>query len=139
MKNTLDREAQRAIVSDNLKKLREKRYPGHGGKKQVAEAMGLKIQQWSPWEKGQRMPSEIRLEKIAQFFGVPIEYMWTDHRTTPAAEVAAEPPPPAPKSNDVQIADAVKEQLRTALQLNNVMAILKLKFSVVDVEIVTVS
>ncbi len=167
MKSSLDREAQLAIVSDNLKRLREKMYPGHGGKKQVADAMRLKIQQWSPWEKGQRIPSDIRLEKIAAFFSVSVDYIWTDHRTAFAENAIVSPQnqkadpenvinetpdlsgnavlsssnlkdeSPVSQNNKEQIANVIKEQIKSVIQMNDVMAILKLKFSVVDVEIVT--
>lgn len=69
----------RAIVGENIKYCREKRFPGMGGGKECADAFGVSHQQWSPWELGKRLPKEKRLKEIADFFGTTLEWMLTSH------------------------------------------------------------
>ena len=142
---TEKRDAMLRIISDNLTTLREKRFPGRGGSKRCAEELGMKQQQWSPWENGVRIPNEVSLERIASFFGVTQEYILTDH--SPALgdmEVPAEMGD-ADKArhplghvhlclNQEMIAASLKDQILPSLRLNNVKAVLKLEFSVLDVE-----
>lgn len=56
-----------------LKKLREKVFPGHGGKKNCAEALGVNAQLWRDWESGRSTPSAKNQKRIASFFGITIE------------------------------------------------------------------
>lgn len=65
----------RATIAANIKMERLKKFPGRGGGKKCSEALGVSPQQWSPWERGVRLPDETRLEQIADFFGVTVEYL----------------------------------------------------------------
>ncbi len=68
----------REIISANISFMRRKKFPGVGGSKRCAEAFGISPQQWSPWERGKRLPSEKSIEKIADFFGVSVDFLYTD-------------------------------------------------------------
>ncbi|MCC8116532.1 MAG: helix-turn-helix domain-containing protein [Planctomycetes bacterium] len=76
----------RAIIAHNIRVCRCERYPGRGGAKSCAEDFGVSPQQWSPWENGRRTPDELRLQQLAAFFNVTVEYLRTDH-TSPATTV----------------------------------------------------
>jgi hypothetical protein len=139
------RDAMLKILSDNLTALREKRFPGRGGSKRCAEELGMKQQQWSPWENGVRVPNEISLERIASFFGVTQEYLLTDHSHSHAGMEVPFHAGDSGKSahpighlhigvNQEMIAASLKNQLLPSMRLNNVKAVLKLEFSVIDVE-----
>ncbi len=71
----------RKTIAANIRAERVKNFPGRGGGKKCAEAFSHYIgrnvspQQWSPWERGMRTPDEARLEQIAQFFEVSVEYL----------------------------------------------------------------
>ncbi len=65
----------RASIAANIRSERLKKYPGRGGGKQCAKDFGVSPQQWSPWERGKRTPDELRLEAIAEFFGVTVAYL----------------------------------------------------------------
>lgn len=54
-------------------------FPGRGGGKKCAKAFGVLPQQWSPWETGMRTPDEMRMKLLAEFFGVSVDYLRTDH------------------------------------------------------------
>lgn len=69
----------RLTIAANLRYCRERRFPGKGGSRQCAEALGVTQQQWSPWELGKRMPNENRLVEIAQFFGTTVEWLRQRH------------------------------------------------------------
>lgn len=58
---------------------REKRFPGKGGSKKCADALGITQQQWSQWELGKRMPSDGWLEKIAELFGTTAQWLRDKH------------------------------------------------------------
>lgn len=96
----------RDIIGENIHALRTKMFPGHGGGKKCAEAFGVSQQQWSPWERGSRTPDGIRLEEMADFFKVPVEYFYKKHvvphvpgfdAPTRDADnrIPVDPPPPA--------------------------------------------
>lgn len=86
----------RKIIGDNIRACRQKAFPGRGGGKSCAEALGVSPQQWSPWEKGTRTPDETSLRSIAKLFGVDVEYMRRDN--TAAAENSAAPAPTVSRS-----------------------------------------
>ncbi len=69
----------RKNIATNIRAERMKQYPGRGGSRKCADLFGVSPQQWSPWECGQRTPDEPRLQEIADFFGVTVEYMVSDH------------------------------------------------------------
>ncbi|MCC8166929.1 MAG: helix-turn-helix domain-containing protein [Planctomycetes bacterium] len=69
----------RTIIANNIRLCRMRAFPGHGGAKKCAEAIGVSPQQWSPWERGFHTPDEMRLKQIADFFNVSVEYMRQSH------------------------------------------------------------
>lgn len=82
------RSRMKKIVGENIKSLRERKFPGHGGQKQCSEEFGVLPQQWSQWEAGKRLPNEKSMGKIAELFGVEMGYMYkknvvTDHPLHP--------------------------------------------------------
>ncbi len=84
----------RETIARNIRECRLERFPGRGGSKKCAAEFSRYIgqnispQQWSPWERGMRMPKERHLQQIAAFFGKTIEYMCGDNRQPiPAAPV----------------------------------------------------
>lgn len=83
----------RETIARNIRNCRLRKFPGRGGAKKCAEEFGVSPQQWSPWERGGRTPDEDRLEAIAMFFGVTVEFLRRDRSIagTPAT------PPPAAK------------------------------------------
>ncbi len=70
-----------------------KHYPQRGGGKYCAEALGVSPQQWSPWETGRRMPGAIRLQQIADFFGVTVDDLRKDNRPPPPDTATPSHPP----------------------------------------------
>lgn len=87
-------EGLRGVIGTNIRSLRMKKYPERGGSKKCAEAFSLHIgknvspQQWSPWERGMRIPDEKRMEEIAEFFGVSVAFLREDHNETRSSENA---------------------------------------------------
>lgn len=71
----------RQTIASNIRNCRMNKFPGRGGGKKCAEAFGVSPQQWSPWERGMRTPDELRLQQIADFFGVTVEYLRRDNST----------------------------------------------------------
>ncbi|MCC8107472.1 MAG: helix-turn-helix transcriptional regulator [Planctomycetes bacterium] len=69
----------RRTIANNIRLCRLKSFPGHGGAKRCAEALGVSPQQWSPWERGYRTPDEMRLKQIADLFNVTVEYLRQHH------------------------------------------------------------
>jgi len=90
----------RDTIARNIREWRDKKFPGRGGGKKCAEAFSVHCgsnvspQQWSPWERGMRTPDETRLEQLAKFFEVTVEYLRADHRKPPGA------PPEPPKARE---------------------------------------
>ena len=70
----------RENIARNIRECRSRAFPGRGGGKRCAEAFGVTPQQWSPWERGLRTPDEVRLARIAELFGVTVEYLRRDNR-----------------------------------------------------------
>jgi transcriptional regulator with XRE-family HTH domain len=75
----------RKIVAKNIRECRIKKFPGRGGATQCAKALGILPQQWSLWEVGDRMPDEIRMQEIADFFGVTVEHLRKDRTSGTAS------------------------------------------------------
>lgn len=69
----------RNTIARNIRACRMGKFPGRGGAKKCAEAFGVSPQQWSPWERAMRTPDELRLQQIAEFFGVTVEYLRRDN------------------------------------------------------------
>lgn len=84
-------DALRKAIARNIRECRNKRYPGRGGVKQCALDFGVKPQQWSPWECGRRTPDEMRLVKIAAFFGVTVEDLRRNHSDSPPLGASTPP------------------------------------------------
>lgn len=95
-------ELQKTIAA-NIRACRLEKFPGRGGAKKCAEAFGVSPQQWSPWERGMRTPDETRLQRIADFFGVTVEYLRRDNTVRPNRPEP--PPPPMPERNPGQCRD----------------------------------
>ncbi len=89
----------RTTIAQNIRNCRMKKFPGRGGGKRCAEAFGVSPQQWSPWERGMRTPDELRLDQIAEFFGVTVTYIREDHsqeQHEPESVTPIESPEPEP-------------------------------------------
>lgn len=63
----------RMAIARNIQELKAKKFPGRGGSKKCADALGVTPQQWSPWEIGTRGPDEKTLKAIAKLFGVGVD------------------------------------------------------------------
>ena len=83
----------RAIIARNIRRCRFQKFGGRGGSKLCAEAFGVTLQQWSPWERGRRTPSESRLAKMAEFFGVTVEWMCRENGPLPGPQGLPSPSP----------------------------------------------
>ncbi len=86
----------RMILASNIQALKKKKFPGRGGSKKCADALGVTPQQWSPWEIGTRGPDEETLEAIAKLFGVTVD------------ELLREPDPPSPPPSEPALPVAVQ-------------------------------
>ncbi|MCD8139822.1 MAG: helix-turn-helix domain-containing protein [Planctomycetaceae bacterium] len=63
----------RTAIAQNIRRHRLEKFPGRGGAKSCAKAFGVSPQQWSPWERGYRTPSEAHLQRLAEFFDTTVE------------------------------------------------------------------
>lgn len=104
----------RKVIGDNIRSCRQKAFPGRGGGKQCAAALGVSPQQWSPWEKGTRTPDETSLRAIAKLFGVDVEYMRHDNTASTEKEkanalpaIALRAPRLRPQANENEVAPAM--------------------------------
>ncbi|MCD8351202.1 MAG: helix-turn-helix transcriptional regulator [Planctomycetaceae bacterium] len=68
-------QAIRSAIAQSIRRHRLQKFPGRGGAKACAEAFGVLPQQWSPWERGIRTPSEPHMQRLAEFFDTTIEEM----------------------------------------------------------------
>ena len=64
------------IIAYHIKELREANYPGRGGGAKCAEAMDVSTPQYYHWENATRTPRLKNLDKVAQFFGKPLEHFY---------------------------------------------------------------
>lgn len=69
----------RENIARNLRSCRLKKFPGRGGRKKCAEALGVSQQQWSPWERGVRTPDKQRLIQLSEFFEVSVDWLKADN------------------------------------------------------------
>lgn len=124
---------QREVIARNIRECRQKKFPGLGsGKKCVAafsEFIGKNVsqQQWSPWERGVRTPDKIRLKRIAEFFGVSVEFLRKDHRK----QIPEAPPPPGSAASFFLLANnlvnaLVNDGIRIHLDEDSAELLLKL-------------
>lgn len=99
----------RATIARNIRNCRQKMFPGRGGQKKCAAAFSLHVeknvspQQWSPWERGLRTPDEVRLEQMAKFFGVTVEFLRKDHRQPISRPGAVAGAPPLLRENEGEL------------------------------------
>lgn len=68
-----------------IRKQREKRFPGWGGKTAAANAFGVNQSLWGKWESGKSVPDDPNQRALAEFFGVTIGQLRGDHEK-PSAE-----------------------------------------------------
>lgn len=136
------------IISSNLYALRMKKFPGRGGQKKCADLLQMRQQQWAPWEKGQRMPNEESLERIAEMFEVSVEYLKTDHsspsKAEPLASALRNTSGDGGKPDSLidtlaenmaqSVAEATKRKLVSAIGTDKIKAVFKLELSLVDLE-----
>ena len=62
-----------SIFGDNIKRLRKNK----GLKQQeIADILGVKRNTYSDWENGKCKPNYEKLEKIADFFGVSLDWLF---------------------------------------------------------------
>jgi transcriptional regulator with XRE-family HTH domain len=73
---------RRKLVSRNIRKYRELRFPGLGGKTKCAVSLDVSLQQWSHWEHGRRAPSPKNLKSIAAVLGISEAALWVDDSMT---------------------------------------------------------
>lgn len=66
-------------IAENIRDCRKTKYPGRGGAKLCASEFGVSPQQWSPWERGMRTPDDDHMQRIADFFGVSVDYLRENH------------------------------------------------------------
>lgn len=150
MTTKTERQQKCKIVSKNLVYLRSLKFPGYGGSKKCADALGIKQQQWSPWEKGQKLPSEDSLEKIAALFEVPLEYLTTDQSppTPQQAETQTQTSGEVDDSMTAQTSKTAPPKKTTIVDKNplamisfgnveNLQAILRLRISVEGLEFIS--
>ncbi len=102
-------EELRQTIAQNIRNCRMNKFPGRGGAKLCATAFGVSPQQWSPWERGLRIPDETRLRKIAEFFGVDVDYLRKNHGNAQPTP----PPPPASASGQQPSAQTDLEGIMT--------------------------
>ena len=69
-----------------LRKLREKKFPGRGGKSAAANEFGVSTGCWSMWESGKTVPDDVNQRKLAAFFGVTLAELRGDHSPPPVDE-----------------------------------------------------
>ena len=105
----------RMIIAGNIQKFKEGKFPGRGGSKKCADALGVTPQQWSPWEIGTRGPDEKTIKAIAKLFGVTVE----DLLRAPEPKPASEPVIPAPASGQSAGAAELGEIVSLLLQAQN--------------------
>lgn len=109
----------RIILAANIQRFKEKKFPGRGGSKRCADALGVTPQQWSPWEIGSRGPDEKTLKAIAKMFGVTVE----DLLREPESEAKPAAPAPFAASRDatgqVNGSAELVEIMKTLLQAQN--------------------
>lgn len=67
-----------------IKKNRQKKFPGHGGQKKMADLLGVSSARWSAWESGKAVPSDPEQRRLAEFFGISLAELRGDYSPPPA-------------------------------------------------------
>lgn len=73
MKPTEERKDNMAICSARIRELREQ--TGRN-RKVTSELCGLSMNSFSKYERGERIPDPGALAKMADYFGVSMDYLW---------------------------------------------------------------
>lgn len=63
-------EAIQLVLRTNLKKCRQKAFPGSSSARRCARAFNVTPAQWSHWETGRRVPDSVSRQKLAAFFNI---------------------------------------------------------------------
>jgi transcriptional regulator with XRE-family HTH domain len=105
----------RMIIAGNIRTFKEKKFPGRGGSKKCADALGVTPQQWSPWEIGTRGPDEKTLKAIAKMFGATVEDLLREPEPIPQSE----PILPVPSSGQAAGSTELGEIVSLLLQAQN--------------------
>ena len=75
-------------ISENIRRLRKRKFPGHGGALKAARAFGVSPTHWCEWESGRLIPSDGNQRRLAEFFEVGAAELRGD---APPASASAEP------------------------------------------------
>lgn len=114
----------RMIIAGNIQRLKEQKFPGRGGSKKCADALGVTPQQWSPWEIGTRGPDEKTLKAIAKMFGVTVDDLLREPEPKPAPAPVAPVVPvssfmPSPAAGQATGSGEFVEIMNLLLQAQN--------------------
>lgn len=66
------------IISKNIRELRLKKFPGHGGQTKCATKFDVNVRTWNGWEAGRNIPSEEYQRKLAVFFSISVAQLRGD-------------------------------------------------------------
>lgn len=66
-------------ISKNIKKYREKLFPGRGGQQKCYSTYGADRDKWSRWERGAAVPTDPEQRRLAEFFGISLAELRGDH------------------------------------------------------------
>ncbi|MBK5077277.1 helix-turn-helix transcriptional regulator [Lactococcus lactis] len=96
-------------------RLSQLRLEGHYTQQQIGEALGIHYQNYQRWEKGRSNPKKDSLEKLAQFFSVPVSYLLgeTDVRSFSELEQMLEHLPEAHQRKAIDYVKNIYEQYKT--------------------------
>lgn len=72
-------------IARYIKKERDKKFPGWGGKTSAAKAFGTHLANWSAWENGTAIPNDPTQRRLAKFFGVSLAELRGD-KSPPTTE-----------------------------------------------------
>lgn len=67
---------QRKTLAAQIKKFKEKKYPGRGSGNRLAKDLGVSPQTLSYWINGAREPSSLQLHDMAGLFGVSVQELF---------------------------------------------------------------
>ncbi len=71
------------FIGSFIKKSREKKFPGRGGKAAAADSFGINRTSWGHWEDGTSIPDDVNQRKLAKFFGITLAELRGDHEKPP--------------------------------------------------------
>lgn len=109
---TRRRDAKTArFIGNFVRKGREKKFPGRGGKSAAAIAFGVTSQAWGSWELGKSIPDDVNQRRLAEFFGVSLADLRGD-RSPPTASGAEPEPPEIPRATPETVTRLMVENAR---------------------------